>query len=125
MKGKVSLKDFGEYKARLEKLAKTPFADEYLNGVFMVVDDATKKNTPVDTGVLKGSWKGERFGRGEESTLVYYSDVEYAPYVEYGHRTTKGGWVDGQWMLTLGKTAVKRKQQKIFNRAFDEAVSRI
>lgn len=49
--------------------------------------------TPVDTGELR------------ESSVVNFGDMtmgytkEYAPHVEYGHRTVNGGFVQGQRFL--------------------------
>lgn len=67
--------------------------------------NAAKKNTPTDTGELKrrmrvtlpaGSYPGE----------VGYTK-EYAPYVEYGHRTVCGGYVQGQHFLQRSLEAVQ------------------
>lgn len=48
--------------------------------------------TPVDSGEMRlslGNIPGERVGYTEE----------YAPHVEYGHRTRNNGYVDGQKFL--------------------------
>mgnify|MGYP000048087142 FL=1 len=34
--------------------------------------------------------------------------VEYASYVEFGHRTVSGGWVEGRYMLTISEEKLKR-----------------
>ena len=34
--------------------------------------------------------------------------VEYASYVEFGHRTVNGGWVEGQYMLTISEEKLKK-----------------
>ena len=49
--------------------------------------------TPVDTGELQGSSKAD-----PQSGIVGYT-AEYAPHVEYGHRTRGGGYVQGQRFL--------------------------
>lgn len=51
--------------------------------------------TPVDTGELRQSLSHD----GKET--VGYTK-EYAPHVEYGHRTVGGGWVPGQYYLKKG-----------------------
>lgn len=33
--------------------------------------------------------------------------TEYASYVEYGHRTTSGGWVPGRFMLKISEDELK------------------
>lgn len=53
-----------------------------------------KSETPVDTGELRQS-------------LIMQKDIigytkDYAPHVEYGHRTLNGGWVEGQHFLKNG-----------------------
>lgn len=47
--------------------------------------------TPVDTGELRESSAAS----GDEMGYT----VEYAPHVEYGHRTVNGGFVQGQRFL--------------------------
>lgn len=49
--------------------------------------------TPVDTGELRKSSKAS-----PRSGEMGYT-VEYAPHVEYGHRTRNGGFVQGQRFL--------------------------
>lgn len=49
--------------------------------------------TPVDTGELR-----ESLGQSEDGLTVGYTK-EYAPHVEFGHRTVNGGWVPGQRFL--------------------------
>lgn len=49
------------------------------------------KGTPVDTGEL-------RLSSGMSKDEVGYT-AEYAPHVEYGHRTINGGFVQGQRFL--------------------------
>ena len=33
--------------------------------------------------------------------------VDYASYVEFGHRTVNGGWVEGRYMLTISEEKLK------------------
>lgn len=66
-----------------------------------MVDRATaSKNpavggTPYDTGELMQSVN--MYGKGADSEVGYTK--EYAPHVEYGHRTIGGGFVQGQHFL--------------------------
>ena len=47
----------------------------------------TMERTPVDTGKLKASWKmGDVEHRGFYNTITIENPVEYATYIEYGHR---------------------------------------
>lgn len=61
--------------------------------------------TPVDTGELMGSLTQSG---GDE---VGYSK-EYAPHVEFGHRTVGGGYVEGQHYLEANVKA----QEPIYKR---------
>lgn len=46
---------------------------------------------------------------GNTYTIEVINPVEYASYVEFGHRTRGGnGWVNGQYFLTLSEEELKR-----------------
>ena len=48
----------------------------------------SKEETPVDTGRLRNS---EDYSVSEEEKVVYIgTNVEYAPYIEYGHGNYQG-----------------------------------
>lgn len=80
------------------------------------------KRTPVDTGYLHRGWTGGKrtgarafaegckvYKNGDNYTIVVENTVEYASYVEYGHRTSGGGgWVPGQFFLTLSEEDLER-----------------
>lgn len=71
------------------------------NQMIDMIDRATKSQnasqggTPYDSGNLMQSVN--RIGTGKEAEIGY--TVDYAPHVEYGHRTVKGGYVEGQRFL--------------------------
>jgi len=58
-------------------------------------------STPVDTGNLRRNWNLDGpFISGAMISIQLYNNVEYASYVENGHRTRGGsGWVEGRFML--------------------------
>lgn len=72
-------------------------------------------------GTLRRGWTGEKRGaatRYAESLKVHHFDdtyvieivnpVEYASYVEYGHRTANHkGWVKGRFMMTISENELK------------------
>ena len=60
------------------------------------VSSIAKAKTPVDTGLLRNSWKRTGVMNGK---VEIYNNTEYANYVEYGHRTRNGGYVKGRKML--------------------------
>lgn len=45
---------------------------------------------------------------GNNYTIEIINPLEYASYVEFGHRTVNGVWVEGQYMLTVSEETLKR-----------------
>ena len=77
------------------------------------------KRTPVGVYSKKSGKKGGTLHRGwsaDGKFKIYHSPstclieiknpVEYASYVEYGHRTVNGGWVPGHLMMTTSVNEV-------------------
>lgn len=56
-----------------------------------IYNRAVSGGTPVDTGELRQS-------AGMDADMMGYTK-DYAPHVEYGHRTRGGGYVEGQHYL--------------------------
>lgn len=65
------------------------------------VAEAAKGRTPVDTGRLQSGFSIEVAECEGGARAVILNPVEYASYVEMGHRTRGGGWVPGRFMLEL------------------------
>ena len=83
-------------------------------------------NTKADTGTLRRGWtvdthekaaSGTKVGvkewcdnvsvrkQGNTYILDVTNPVDYAPYYEWGHRTSNGaGWVEGHFVLTIAET---------------------
>ena len=73
-------------------------AEKTLNNITNKLIAKVKLKTPVDTGVLRKSW---RYKTISENEGILSNNVHYAPHIEYGHRTRGGkSFVDGQYMLT-------------------------
>ena len=63
-----------------------------------IFNRAKNGGTPVDTGELRISAGIQKpNGNGFSGEMGYTK--EYAPHVEYGHRTVNGGFVQGQHFL--------------------------
>lgn len=45
---------------------------------------------------------------GNTYTIEIVNPIEYASYVEFGHRTVNGGWVEGRYMLTISEEKLKQ-----------------
>lgn len=69
-----------------------------LTKIGMIVERDTKAKTPVDTGNLRNSFTNDV--RADEKSVYIGSNVEYAPYIEYGHRFgTSNHYYAGKHML--------------------------
>jgi len=63
----------------------------------------TQARTPVKTGALRRSWNhGQVKVEGKKHTIEIGSPLEYAPWVENGHKQKKG-----QYVAAIGKKLVK------------------
>lgn len=113
LSGKV---DAGELKALRDKLQqfskpeREAFFEDCTKNLAARLWQKVDKNTPVGVYPKKTGKTGGTLRRGwtlkiNKSGNTYIADVinpvEYASYVEYGHRTrSHKGWVSGQFMLT-------------------------
>lgn len=70
--------------------------------------------TPYNTGEMLQSIK--KTGKGIAAEVGYTK--EYAPHVEFGHRTANGGWVPGQHFLQNNMDI----QRPVFNRDLQETI---
>ncbi len=95
----VHIDGLDELVKALEKAqAKVPNAKkQFLAKEAGVIRGRAMKKTPVDTGLLRGSWKQTPV---KENSVTIYNNVKYGIFVEHGHRTRGGGgFVPGQHML--------------------------
>lgn len=81
------------------------------------------KRTPVKSGKLASSWKagaiekdGTTYTITVENNALSDNGVPYAVYVEFGHRTRSGGWVEGRKMLTITEDEIKEKMPTVLDR---------
>jgi hypothetical protein len=51
--------------------------------------------------------------------------VEYASYVEFGHRTKSGGWVDGKYMLTISEERLKQIAPAVLQRMINKKLHEV
>lgn len=68
-----------EFKKQLENIGNIDY-DKILNRACILVENDAKVKCPVDDGTLRNSITH----RVEDKTGYVYTNVEYAPYVEYG-----------------------------------------
>ncbi|CAM3206776.1 HK97 gp10 family phage protein [Lactiplantibacillus plajomi] len=80
-----------------------------------------KNRTPVDTGTLRRGWelKGPTIS-SSDIVLTMLNNIEYAQYVESGHRTRSGGWVSGSHMLMKTLFEVDNQMSSLLTPAFQK-----
>lgn len=78
-------------------------------------------------GTLRRGWTGEKSQAanafagnlkvhhyGGAYVIEVVNPVEYASYVEFGHRTRGGkGWVEGRFMLTISEEEIQRDAPRV------------
>ncbi len=88
-------------------------------------------------GTLRRGWTSKTAGGSAASAAAYaqslqvkkigsmyqveiVNPVEYASYVEYGHRTAnKTGWVEGKFMLTLSEQELQKIAPKVLEKRLE------
>lgn len=94
MSANITLSGFQELEAELNRLNSIRFEAVIKKQTTELLNRARSAGgTPVDTGELRNSSNANLNARE-----MGYS-AEYAPHVEYGHRTRNGGYVQGQRFL--------------------------
>lgn len=79
----------------------------------------TIEKTPVKTGNLRRNWSSKNKKLPDGYKIIVFNQTEYAPYVEYGHRTKQNTrFVQGRFMLTksteeVASTLVDRSKQYV------------
>lgn len=106
---------FDEFEEKLNKIInEAPEAiEKFLENIADEVVGETQLNTPVVTGNLCRSWGRSDVKReGNNFSVEVGSNLEYAPYVEYGHKTKNGGFVKGRFILTSEVEYMKKNFDK-------------
>lgn len=71
-------------------------------------------------GTLRDGWKATNVVLGNNSVVVtLYNDVEYAEWVEKGHATVNGGWVEGQFFLKMTMEELHEILEKVAKPKYD------
>lgn len=104
------------------------------------------KRTPVGVyndgrvgGTLRRGWTGEKnqnaskyaqslnvMKRGDTYIIDIINPVEYASYVEYGHRTRNHkGWVKGRFMLTISAQEIEQITPQILEKRLEKLLKEV
>lgn len=63
---------------------------------------------------------------GNDYVVTIINPVEYASYVEFGHRTRNhSGWVEGQFMLTISERVLEQRSPQIIEKLFLQQLRRV
>lgn len=88
-----------------------------------------KKMTPVDDGDLRDNWKYDVIKKGNSFIIVIYNQIEYASFVEKGHRIVVAGktvgWVEGRFMLKLTEDEMERIAPNMWKKEIEKEMKRI
>lgn len=90
-------------------------------------------------GTLRNNWKIKNTvtKHGVVYEIEIYNPLEYASYVEYGHRQQVGrfvpqigkrltsGWVQGQFMLKISEEEIQAIAPKLLQKRLDEELRRL
>lgn len=79
------------------------------------------RRTPVakvNGGTLRRGWTiGQVKKSGATYEIEVFNSVDYAQYVEFGHRTSNHqGWVNGRFMMTISADQVEQQAPAILER---------
>ena len=138
--GSVNVNDLKEFKKKIENTLGASQIDLFIESCAKELAARLLakviKRTPVGQypkssgkkgGTLRRGWTGEKSQSasayaqslkvqhfGNVYVIEIINPVEYASYVEFGHRTRGGdGWVEGKFMLTISEQEIERDAPKI------------
>lgn len=139
--GRADFKQLKRLQKKMEKLAQADFdkfCEEAAKELAARLLAKVIKRTPVDDGVLRRGWtartESEANGGGNTNVTAYaeslivrkvgntyeieiINPVNYAAYVEFGHRTANhAGWVNGRFMLTISEQELEAQAPKILEK---------
>lgn len=112
------------------RIASGQIHDKVANRIALLAIRKVKKMTPVgETGDLRNNWKHHVVKKGDEYIIVIYNQVEYASYVELGHRIVREGvtvgWVEGRFMLKLTMEAMEKIAARMWKNEVEKEMRRI
>ena len=62
---------------------------------------------------------------GNYYIIQIINPVEYSAYVEFGHRTRSGGWVDGKYMLTISEERLKQIAPRVLEKMLYQKIREV
>lgn len=138
--GKVNIQDLEKFRNNLERSLNESEMDAFMEScakelaarllakvIKITPTGQYPKGSGKKGGTLKRGWTGGQQQAGAEyaqSLKVHHygshyvievvNPVEYASYVEFGHRTRNhAGWVEGKFMLTISEQEIQNASSRI------------
>lgn len=138
--GNINCRDMKKLQKELLKLQRS--TDEFIESCAKELAArllrSVIKRTPTDSGQLRRGWTSHK-GVGAEGlktrgasqfadvievhrfddvyVIEIINPVEYASYVEFGHRTSNHkGWVPGRFMMTISEQEIQEKAPQILEK---------
>ncbi|WJY27473.1 HK97 gp10 family phage protein [Sporosarcina trichiuri] len=103
--------------------------DKIARRVALLAIRKVKLMTPVDTGDLRNNWQFQVVKKGDVYVIVIFNQVEYASFVESGHRIVVAGrtvgWVEGRFMLKLTMGELESIAPRMWEREIEREMRRI
>lgn len=80
--------------------------------------------TPKDTGALRSAWcVGNVKHSGKSFYVELKNPMEYASFIEYGHRIVRGGvevgWYEGRFMLKISIDEIRQQMPHRYIKEFN------
>ncbi len=147
---KINFKEFTNFAKKIERLSGSEIdrlcedcSKELAGRLLALVIPITpvgkyRKGSGKKGGTLQRGWgaKNGKAGReyaqslnitksGNMYMVEIVNPVEYASYVEFGHRTVNGGWVAGQYMLTISEEKLKTIAPSVLERLVRQKLEEI
>ena len=125
--GSVDLSQLKTLQTKFEELEKVDvdkFYEEAIKDIAQRLLARVKQKTPVGVyeesgkkgGTLRRNWTISKnvTKQGTTYSIEIINPIEYASYVEYGHRTANHkGWVKGQFMMTISEQELQTIAPKV------------
>ncbi len=132
--GKVDFKDLERLQKKMDKWQQAEleqFCIDCAKELAARLIARAIKLTPVETGELRRAWTLDNqyihvARKGHEYECEIINAMEYASYVEYGHRTrSHDGWVHGYFMLTKAEMQIENISQKLLEKRLQEKLGEL
>lgn len=104
---------FSKWEKQLGKMIEEKYPAEFKKMVFQVASQVqllAKEKTPVKSHHLQDGWEVGKIKKiGNEYFVEVVNNVDYAEFVNYGHRLKDGTYKEGVFMLDLALAEVEEQ----------------